>query len=1054
MPPVVGYVAAAAYAAMGGITAGASIATAFAIANVVVGTALSFGISKVASLIAGKPNTPSYSMTGLGGTRVLISRSSVESRKVIYGQVRTSGPLVFVDTTDNITSGDPDYEKNNQYLHMVIPLAGHEVEEIGQIYIDERPVDLDEDGFVTNSRYIKNDVPMLRIRKHLGSDDQTVDTRLRSAVDKWTDAHRLRGIAYLYVRFKYDRSIFPSGAPQISALVKGKKLYDPRDGETRYSDNWALVCRDYITNTDYGMRAKLEALRIEVNDDTFISGANICDEDVELTNSREKTFTAASIDAATDEIAIQSHWFFDADTVQFTTTGSLPTNLSLATDFYARNAGQHAITIHTTREGARTNTDRVNLTGNGSGKHTITRVGQARYTINGVVDTAIKKSDNLKSLWSGVGTTPFFQGSFKCYPGAYQTPTVTIDESWLSGNMKVEPRPPRSDLFNAVKGIYIAPNKHWQPTDFRVVKNATYETQDGEERIPREVEFPYVLNQERAQRYAKIILEKGRQGIVVQMPCKYFAAQLSLWDTVYVNNTLMGWSSKVFRVIQWSFDGTTPIMLTLQEESAASYDWNAGEATVDDDAPDTNLPDPGFVYPAGNPVVTEELYQSTNGSGVKTQALLTWADSTDHAVNQYILEYKLSSDTMWIPAGTTTGTNATIADLAPGIYDFGVTAVNWKGVQSERAQTSAEIYGLTTPPAQLTGFSLNAIHNNAHLQWNQSTDLDVKVGGTIRLKWSAKTTGATWTDAIDLGPSLPGIATNAVVPLLDGTYFIKAVDSSGHESETATEIVSTVANLLALNVVATSTQHGAFSGTKTNMAVVSSKLRLDNLGYFDDATGNFDSGSGDFDDAGSGGFELTGTYLFDNEVDLGDVYTSRVTANIDSTTYDTTTTFDETAGDFDDRSGMFDGEDLAGMTVDLFIRTTSDDPAGVPVWSNWRKFVIGDYTARAFEFKLEVTSTNSSYNVDIAELSVTVDVPERDDEKFLAEAIGTGGNTLTYNKPFFTKPFVGVTLSSTSGDTVKIAHITSGGMYTAATVQILNAGAGVARTCDIYVKGY
>ncbi len=34
-----------------------------------------------------------------------------------------------------------------------------------------------------------------------------------------------------------------------------------------------------------------------------------------------------------------------------------------------------------------------------------------------------------------------------------------------------------------------------------------------------------------------------------------------------------------------------PIILALQEESAASYDWNNGEATIVDPSPDTNLPD-------------------------------------------------------------------------------------------------------------------------------------------------------------------------------------------------------------------------------------------------------------------------------------------------------------------------------------------------------------------------------------------------------------------------------------------------------------------------------
>ena len=98
---------------------------------------------------------------------------------------------------------------------------------------------------------------------------------------------------------------------------------------------------------------------------------------------------------------------------------------------------------------------------------------------------------------------------------------------------------------------------------------------------------------------------------------------------VTFTNTALGWNSKVFRIKKFSTTGIGAITLLLQEESSASYDWNSGQATTLDPAPDTDLPDPFTVQPPGAITVTEELYVTRDGAGVKTQANLSWVASND-----------------------------------------------------------------------------------------------------------------------------------------------------------------------------------------------------------------------------------------------------------------------------------------------------------------------------------------------------------------------------------------------------------------------------------------
>ena len=84
------------------------------------------------------------------------------------------------------------------------------------------------------------------------------------------------GIAYMYIRLEYDVDVFPNGIPVFTAMVKGKKVYDPRTGLTGYSANSALCIRDYIVS-EYG----LDDAGF-VDDTIFAAAANVCDESVTL----------------------------------------------------------------------------------------------------------------------------------------------------------------------------------------------------------------------------------------------------------------------------------------------------------------------------------------------------------------------------------------------------------------------------------------------------------------------------------------------------------------------------------------------------------------------------------------------------------------------------------------------------------------------------------------------------------------------------------------------------------------------------------------------------
>ena len=130
------------------------------------------------------------------------------------------------------------------------------------------------------------------VKQHLGSDNQVADADLVSEVSQWTTAHRLQGIAYLYVQLKYDAEVFPQGIPNISAEIKGKKLLDFRNGSTAYSTNPALALYDYLSDTRFGLATPTE----NIDTTSFTTLANICDENITLAaGGTEKRYEANGI---------------------------------------------------------------------------------------------------------------------------------------------------------------------------------------------------------------------------------------------------------------------------------------------------------------------------------------------------------------------------------------------------------------------------------------------------------------------------------------------------------------------------------------------------------------------------------------------------------------------------------------------------------------------------------------------------------------------------------------------------------------------------------------
>lgn len=387
----------------------------------------------------------------------------------------------------------------------------------------------------------------------------------------------------------------------------------------------------------------------------------------------------------------------------------------------------------------------------------------------------------------------------------------------------------------------------------------------------------------------------------------------------------------------------------------------------------------------------------------------------------------------------TTSRSVDISAVA-GSYEIEVTGINDSGIQSTVNARSIVVYGLTKSPDNVGNFQLNAISGSAYLTWTKSTDLDVLTGGAIRIRHSSESVTPSWSDSVDIGGVIAGAAISATLPLSNGSYLAKFIDSSGNYSDSETIITTTAPNIIAMNVVA-NLNEDAFAGAKTGVAITDAALALESAGLISGIS--LMSAVASF--ATIGGVKSSGEYDFSNKLDLGSVQTSRLTAVLTSAGYD--------ALDMISMRGTVSGwtsiigSVIHGVNARLLVRTSADNVT----FGAWGEFKVGDYSARSFEFKAELTSSHINHNIAVSALSVQIDMADR---VSAANDVTSGAGTysITYPVPFIGKPAIGVTAENmATGDYYELSNQGLSGF----DIIFKNAsGTAVSRTFDHIERGY
>ena len=677
------------------------------------------------------------------------------------------------------------------------------------------------------------------------------------------------------------------------------------------------------------------------------------------------------------------------------------------------------------------------------------------FTTNIVLDTNEKLLENVRELLNPMrGIFTYTSGVYKLLVEGTGSSVMTIDKDKIIGGIKIYGEK-KNYKYNRVIGTFVNPDKNWQedtvsfpPADDSGLdvadQYATMLAEDNGTNLEGNFDFKGITNPYTAEEMCEVLLRRSRNALGVDLMCTSEALNLSIGDIVELTYSTGGFSAKPFRVYGLSINTDSTVNLQLIEHQDSFYTWASKTA-----APviaDTTLPNPTTVQAPASVTLDDQLIEYSDGV-VITALDITIGASPDSFVDYYQVEYKLSTETDYLISGQVTGLFHRILNVKDGFtYNVRVKAFNTLGVGSTYTSATRTIVGGIAPPSDVTDFSCNIIGGDAHLSWQQISDLDL---AHYQIRYSTLTTGASWGNSVSLVEKVARPATSVTVPARVGSYLIKAVDKNGNYSSNETIIETNVLAIGNYNAVASQTESPTFSGTKTNVIVSDGTLRLDSSELFDSAIGNFDDATSFFD-SGVTAYDLysEGTYLFSSPIDIGGVYTSRVTASITQTSDNLDDLFDSRTGDFDDAQSNFDGDTPANCNAHIEIALSNDNIT----YTTFRNFVVGDYTARYYKFRVTLRSFDLSSTPVISALSVSIDMPDR---IFSGNDItsGTGTYTVTFTLPFYSNSYaVGITAQGmNTGDYFTISNKTVNGFDVAFKN---SSNSGVSKVFDYLSKGY
>lgn len=192
-------------------------------------------------------------------------RSSKEPAHYLLGRFANGGVLTWVEQDE----GDP-------WVHLVLALSEGPIDGVDDVLLDKKSISEFTGGVA---------------QYQLSVTPETSNAFMRSNAADWDEDVIGKGLSFIRVSLRFDPEQFPNGLPEIQVIGRGRKdIWDPRKDERGYTDNPALILLWWMTE------GRANVPLDEINLQSFIDAANVCDEIVENPDgTQSKRYTMGAV---------------------------------------------------------------------------------------------------------------------------------------------------------------------------------------------------------------------------------------------------------------------------------------------------------------------------------------------------------------------------------------------------------------------------------------------------------------------------------------------------------------------------------------------------------------------------------------------------------------------------------------------------------------------------------------------------------------------------------------------------------------------------------------
>ena len=684
---------------------------------------VSFVTTLVASVVGKMTSKGINASAGNFGTK-FATRAPLAPRQIVYGECRVGGTIVHMETTGT----------DNYLLHMVVAIAGHEIESLESLRLNDintttttstisgSTVYTVTNADFTNTENDNNFGSGRLVRYSFEDGSQTaVNGFMNAQLASMGTTDKFLGVAYVYIQMVFDAEKFGGGQPAISFKVKGKNVYDPRTSANATTDlqrsNPALIIRDYLTDTQYGLKAKASEINDTTNAGGIASAANTCDQQVTLA------------DGSTQERRYTTNGF-----TNFSANGNgvLESVLSSMAGKMSYVNGQFTVFAGASQTPSLTITDDQLL-----------------------APLAVSTNSSSGDLFNSV--KPIYVDAALNYIST--DAEVYQDSTFLNADT-----PSGESTVNYVKQM--------------------------------ETQLPFTVTDTMAQRLGRIALKSQRQSTTLSVLVSLEFMRLQPNDWVYLTNERLSYTQKTFEVLSTNMeviqDGDVPIMATrleLKEVEASVFNFATNDYTTGQaEGSDVSTGDYSVTAPTNLSLAQQNAIDGTTS---KVDILVSWTNNASDKVTLTEITYKLNGDSNYT-SDFTAGkgvTKASIPNVVVGsTYNVKIRHIDVNGVAS--AYTSAvniTIAAASSAPSAPSSLTSSTGKQNILVSWTNPNNSDLRAVKVYRR--TANTTPTDDTYLVDTLYGEPNAITTTIFGDQDGltagtTYYfwVRAINHSGQHS--------------------------------------------------------------------------------------------------------------------------------------------------------------------------------------------------------------------------------------------------------------------------------